>query len=396
MRKILYGLMSVSAVAIIGFAASSAFFSDTETSENNLFRSGRIDLRVGSAYATEANGIGGRALGNNPNNAAWFRLTDLKPGDTDFVDFQVQVIDNDAWVCAMGEITDGAALELAQEVQVRLVFPNHTPGPLVVGPTSLAAFALEGWQSFNDATPIALLQTANPDGSVIGSQIYDFELEYCFGTFGSEAAGDCIAAEDANDAQNQSVMAQLAFYAVQARNNEDFVCSGLNPVEPNVVLGSGWSAHDGDDHFFSKARSNNGGFEIAVGLEDDSVPGQSTADTTWVDGQEYDFVFEFDGVIASWTINGITRTFDVSPASLTNNRIGINAKATVAGTTTEVTNLTLNGSPLSPDNLVATASQQNMTITGVDLTSGFILEGTLTPTWLSNATEATALHIIVD
>ena len=48
MKKILYSLLSIGAVALVAVAATGAFFSDTETSVDNTFIAGELDLQIDS------------------------------------------------------------------------------------------------------------------------------------------------------------------------------------------------------------------------------------------------------------------------------------------------------------------------------------------------------------
>ena len=60
MKKILISVLSIAAVGVVAFAATQAFFSDTETSVGNTFAAGAIDLKIdNTSYALDSNlGVG--------------------------------------------------------------------------------------------------------------------------------------------------------------------------------------------------------------------------------------------------------------------------------------------------------------------------------------------------
>lgn len=75
MKKILLSVMTIALVSAVVFGATRAFFTDTETSADNTFSTGTIDIAVD---------------GTNP----WTRqtpyvLSDMKPSQTDYINFVV-------------------------------------------------------------------------------------------------------------------------------------------------------------------------------------------------------------------------------------------------------------------------------------------------------------------
>lgn len=394
MRKILYALMSVSAVAVIGFAASSAFFSDEVTSENNLFTSGTIDLRVGSEYDTEFNGEGGRNLNSSSN--AMFSLDDLKPGDNGVVTGELQVINNDAWVCGSAEILSGSNTALASELQVRLWKANQgagTPATVFAGPVSLTNYALSGWQSLNDSTTGAnsLLEpwSVVTPNALAGMETSDnpalFFLEYCFGTFGANV-GDCTPAtgDDINLAQNQTINAQLDFYAVQARNNEQFVCGDLNGPEITTTEITGWPtvADQATQRWQAEGRYGSGtvvgDWEYAVGT---NTGNSSFADTSgqfgWQDNVTVPFTVSYDGTNATFNINGQTNTTYPVPGGSV---LYFVARGTTGVGTVTLDNLEVDGNPLA-ETVVSTNGPESLKVEGFNLAQPFTASGNVTFDW---------------
>ncbi len=74
MKKILLSLVTIAVLAGVGFALSKAQFTDTETANANVFDTGTIDIAVD---------------GNNPWNGGPYELTDMKPSQTDYINFVV-------------------------------------------------------------------------------------------------------------------------------------------------------------------------------------------------------------------------------------------------------------------------------------------------------------------
>jgi len=115
MKKILLSLLSIGAVAVVAVAATGAFFSDTETSQDNTFTAGELDLQIDSECHYYQNGVDvgcfhnfpsptpSIAFGNWPlddlTTEKFFWFDDVKPGDYGENTISLHVFDNDAWVC---------------------------------------------------------------------------------------------------------------------------------------------------------------------------------------------------------------------------------------------------------------------------------------------------------
>ena len=67
MKKILMSLLTIGLVASVAFGATQALFSDTETSQDNTFSTGTLDLTVD---------------GQDDPNVVHVTLANMKPGDT--------------------------------------------------------------------------------------------------------------------------------------------------------------------------------------------------------------------------------------------------------------------------------------------------------------------------
>jgi len=79
-KKILLSLSVIAAVAAVAVGGTIAYFSDTETSTGNTFTAGTIDIAVDNM---------------NPWSHS-YALEDMKPGYTDYINFEVENTANDA------------------------------------------------------------------------------------------------------------------------------------------------------------------------------------------------------------------------------------------------------------------------------------------------------------
>lgn len=103
-------------MAVVAVAATGAFFSDTETSQDNTFQAGALDLQIDSECHYFQNGIdvgcfhlnasptpslvpfGNWPLGNLTFEK-FFWFADVKPGDYGENTISTHVFNNDAWMC---------------------------------------------------------------------------------------------------------------------------------------------------------------------------------------------------------------------------------------------------------------------------------------------------------
>jgi len=81
LKKVLLSLLSITAVGILAFGASRAFFNDMEKSTGNSFTAGKLDLIVNIDGVSVSN----RSIFNEP---------DIKPGDQGEKTLDMIVIDN--------------------------------------------------------------------------------------------------------------------------------------------------------------------------------------------------------------------------------------------------------------------------------------------------------------
>ncbi len=222
-------IMSLGMLAFVGavvVGGTGAFFSDQEASVGNVFAAGDVDVEILNITHSpaEPNLVGFEVS----EESFTFSFADLKPLDTGTVTYTIQNDSNPAYVCAMVEETgnnDNATNDPEEDAG------DDSPG---VGEGELGQFLSF---KFGDETGTleaisGLWQTV---GEVVNNNSIPAEIDYCFGEFDGL---NCVLDEDAvyNMAQTDQLTADVKFYAVQTRNNEDFDCSSLNEeVEPDVL-----------------------------------------------------------------------------------------------------------------------------------------------------------------
>ncbi|HEX9721779.1 MAG TPA: TasA family protein [Candidatus Paceibacterota bacterium] len=288
MKKILVSLSVIVAVGAIVAGATGAFFSDEEVSRGNTFTAGEIDLQIdntcyynGNACVLDtASGIsywgGNREPGNecgcnwelkDLENELFFDFNDLKPGDWEEDTISFHVGSNDAWVCADVTLAsnadntctepedpddlaaDGIACgvgdpnlngDLAQELNFiwwvddgdnvlendeKLLAPAGILGDLGVGNTATVAIA--------DTSGNAALG----DIPVPGGDRFFIGKGFCYGEITPrpvpagegqdptvDGGFDCDGTLVNNASQTDSSTMDIAFRAIQSRNNDSFQC----------------------------------------------------------------------------------------------------------------------------------------------------------------------------
>lgn len=361
----------------------------------------------------------------------FFNLTDLKPGDWEEDTISFHVDNNDAWLCAnfkatkdndedstepeleAGDVEDDPEDnwdgELGQELNFIFwaddgdnVLEDNETVVLEGTPSTLDGYGLDEG-NYGETFPLvdSTFNVWNGDGPLpAGDEPVYIGKAFCFGDFAlTPVAQDgeaetnspaldpgftCDGASVTNWSQTDQLMGDLAFYAVQSRNNDEFECSselfGAPPVA-EVVEGDTWSDVDLDEggggpgkEWFAKARNNNANFELAVGTDDGGVD-QDTAEAVWVADTLYPFTLEYDGAgTATFTVDGETPvTFPVGTGPF--GRIGVNAKAPQT-VTTEILSLDLSSvAPLAVDSVVVSGGTDSITIESPTINGPWMLTG---------------------
>lgn len=248
MKKIIISLSMIVAVATIAVGATSALFSDTETSTGNTFTAGGIDLTVDSLGAFR-NGVG--ILGTpweatDLTSEKFFNFDDVKPGDWFRRSISLHVENNPAWICLRAINKHDNENDLTDPEQKA---GDHTSGP-DNGELSHGLHAL-GWfdsnangrldagerrfvNSFFDVfTDIALHDATTGNGPLSPQiPIEILQLSLCAGqpVISTNGTVTCNGSQMGNQAQTDSVTADLQLYVEQSRNNPDFHCVKPQPT----------------------------------------------------------------------------------------------------------------------------------------------------------------------
>jgi predicted ribosomally synthesized peptide with SipW-like signal peptide len=279
MKKILLSLGTIGVVSALAIASTGAFFSDNETSAGNTFTAGAIDLKVDSQQhynnAVCVNGVwqlepnqtatvdqypvigsqcdGTWSLVDLLPTSHFFNFGDVKPGDKGEDTVSLHIDNNAAWACAdikvtkndenvalnpelkAGDVADAVSLfdgELAQNINIFAWNDNGANGgvagdniwqagePALYGPAS--AFSTIG-----ATTTLALADpTINSGTPLAGGSTNYVGVAWCAGTMTANAGViTCNGGSMGNNAQTDSMTADIAFRVEQARNNSAFRCN---------------------------------------------------------------------------------------------------------------------------------------------------------------------------
>ncbi|MFZ2521882.1 MAG: SipW-dependent-type signal peptide-containing protein [Minisyncoccia bacterium] len=266
-RKILMSLGAIVFVVALSITATGAFFSDSETSTGNTLTAGSIDLKIdNTSYVTSTST--GQLIASpwttwtirDLTVEKFFDFIDLKPGDMGEDTISLHVDNNDSYLCAditltsnnentlvEPEMEDGDVSsttgELAQQVNF-LWWPDDGDNVLEVGETVLPGGPL-GAAGVGATTTVTLADSVfniwtGVGGPVPGASTRYIGKAWCFGaitpaplaqdnatTSGPLVRGPgltCDGSQADNTAQTDSLTADIAFRAVQSRNNGDFQC----------------------------------------------------------------------------------------------------------------------------------------------------------------------------
>jgi len=280
-NRILLSVATIAAAGIYAVGGSFAFLSDTETSAQNVFTSGAIDLTVDAS--STFNGLVCRQnqaqeyvwlepQGENPPDPepahygqdcaiAWeltnllpthqlFDSANLKPGDNGTTVASLHVATNDAFVCLLAAdyadddptLTDPEKKvdntvgpgngELGQNMDMFLWYDDGD-GLWQTGEQEVDAAQnpdtaknLLDEQAYNlftnDTAPLTASTTA-----YIGFAWCVGNLQVANGSFG------CQVTEEMNEIQDDRISSSFAFLVEQARNNNGFNCDPPPPPPPN-------------------------------------------------------------------------------------------------------------------------------------------------------------------
>lgn len=167
----------------------------------------------------------------NLTNERFFNFSDVKPGDYGSNLISLTVTDNEAYMCLAVNNKEDEELgigggSLGDHLYVKGYYADGygNKGDIMFGPTKL--------NNLNNITYAD--STTNPDVPPVtpGDTNYVL-LEWCFGEYSNN--GFCNGnVSEINDTQLAQYLADLQFYAIQTRSNDEFNCQELEfPVSQN-------------------------------------------------------------------------------------------------------------------------------------------------------------------
>jgi len=285
-KKILSSLLLIGTTLIITIGLSSAFFSDTETSKDNILQAGELDLKIDNqSYLNGQKNDSTSWELDDLKNKLFFNFTDLKPDDFGEDTISIHAA-NDYWACMEISITkndDNTCTEPEKIDDPNCNEPNNNDFDGELGNlvnfvwwpddgdnvlednetpfinVSSASAALNQKITLSDASKNLWGQT----GPLSPSQTYYIGKAWCFGNLGlaplkQDGSGNnrnpsldndgqngpgkpedggitCDGTALNNASQTDSLMGDISFSAYQARHNPDFTCAGTTPTPTSTI-----------------------------------------------------------------------------------------------------------------------------------------------------------------
>lgn len=282
MSKLLKSILGLAVVAALAIGGTVAYYNDTETSKDNTFTAGKLDLQIDntSYYNGELSQINTWQMadfddGKGPKDGQYlfFDFNDLKPGDWGEDTISLHVLNNDSWVC--GDITltandendltrselrlqdSSPSGELAQEIN--FVWWADDGDNVLEDNETVIQQANLGNAPMNISVPIVLADSTkniwNPQGGPLpGNSTKYVGKAWCFGkmTLAPRPAGEnsplgvvansgilCDNKDATNISQTDSAKMDVSFRAIQARHMDTFTCGNLKYNLAVSLIGTG-------------------------------------------------------------------------------------------------------------------------------------------------------------
>lgn len=266
-RIALSGLSILTALALIG-GATFAFFSDVETSHDNVLQAGALDLTIdnSSYYNRVLQTLTSWQL-SDLTNQVFFAFRDLKPGDEGEDTISLHVT-NDSWACmdllvnnsadngcGGSEVDDDPTCvnppdqgELDDELNFMFWGDDgdnvleEGEVPFLTGPASDVLNKAKITLADSHTNNLGI----GTSGPMLASHHYFIGKAWCFGKLTEHpvAAGQgvspavdpgvlCDGSLVNNASQTDSLTGDISFRAEQARNNSGFLCNPQPTPTPN-------------------------------------------------------------------------------------------------------------------------------------------------------------------
>lgn len=280
MKKILFSLGTMIAVAVMAVGSTGAFLSDTELSTGNVFAAGTIDLKIDneSYYNGNVSTSTSWQLSDLSNGLLFFNFKDLKPDDEGEDTISLHVDNNDAYLCMDMTLTSNDDISSNEPELNTGDAPedvNNTWDGELAGLLNMFWWADDGdnvyeigeqtisggvvsLENLATTTPysVALADTSNnvwtPEapGALLGGTTKYIAKAWCYGTLVTQGVAQdgighlpdasngplargtgvqCDGKTLGDESQTDGVTVDVAFRALQSRNNPNFFCGGQDP-----------------------------------------------------------------------------------------------------------------------------------------------------------------------
>ncbi len=426
-RKVLGSLGAIGVASAGAGFGTSAYFNDQESFDDNIITAGTLDLKV-NYYSywnqgDENKGAPGSdyVSGTADGEAVSSKLSDVKPGDSGIVAFCPRIETNPAYLWLCGELTasyengytepepvdENGEGELEENIEVTVSYcelneigdtfdPEDIESQTEIWTGTLAEFLatirygvpLDGHEEVSDSgflepgSQECFYGTGNKEEKVNPCLCLDWEVPTSVG----------------NEIQGDSTAFDLQFYAEQCRHND----GTQNPCSPGGRIGTGDFSEISYEKAFSMqalSRGGSGRGEIQIhgdsgGVENTTLWGSNSGDTFPAD-TDVDFTAEVnpDAETASLTANGETVTDDDITDGDANGAstgdpewpngvpnqvdVALNASSGDSNVTTVVKDVSLNGTPVDPDEISAEDGLTYLAIEDIPASNTVTVEGTL-------------------
>ena len=422
-RQMLGGLGIVGVASAGAGLGTTAYFSDSESFEENTLTAGELDLFVHVDYSEDQGSfaqystppgtfINGGVVGETveedgivieEGTPLSIQVEDLKPGDSGEGDFCFSIVNNPAYMWMCGELTandqngttgpEETALQeiygeipedgqLADAMQVTVSYcdaDGNDDEEIVSGSLAEVMAALQNG--------VPLYGDGDPDQPVANRPAFDGVEEPFDGNGDPVIDETCVCFEwevpttVGNEIQTDSVQFDFEFYAEQERHND----GTTNPCIESVA-GEGFPELANTVWHARGIYGDGGGAanrELDIRLPDDTVL-TPDANVSWPNGGAVPFELTIENGDANWDIDGTEVSVPTAPLP-TANAVTVMAKASASDSSIDVTDVMLNGtSPAGPDSVSVDGNvggQQNITLNGVSFGEGDVITGTVTMSW---------------
>lgn len=245
MIKILLSVLTIGVVGVTAYTATSAFFSDTERSDNNQIVAGRLDLQISNKVLVNGQEDTSKSFTarNLASGTMIYNLSSLIPGDSGANSIGIVNPSNSTpmWACVgIGDLADNENGLADAETEMG----DNTDTGELSGRLNFYA-----WSDNGDGIPASgetglFTNVSGPASDVMGGKVYPIAdstipgsaiatgatkyvgLYWCLGTI--TVAGDvptCDGSLVPNNVMTDYITAKFKFYGEQSTNNDSFKCS---------------------------------------------------------------------------------------------------------------------------------------------------------------------------